>query len=219
MNIAEFLYLRGTKPSSVVAEVAATIGLADDDALLAVGSLVEGLGNSKSDLDLLLITSRCDGVSSVQDSAALIVGGCIADLRIMRTVELEELLNRLDHWSRLPWEVTHAVKFTLEERTLMHRLLHGQVLHKDKRNRVAERTPSLVELARLKLHFARQMSRTIQVDMVGYRETGDYASLVFAAQELLGHAGEPTSLASASSTGNPRQQACLGACPTHYDIC
>jgi|SRR6266404_2513021 len=188
MNIAEFLYLRGTKPSSVVAEVAATIGLADDDALLAVGSLVEGLGNSKSDLDLLLITSRCDGVSSVQDSAALIVGGCIADLRIMRTVELEELLNRLDHWSRLPWEVTHAVKFTLEERTLMHRLLHGQVLHKDKRNRVAERTPSLVELARLKLHFARQMSRTIQVDMVGYRETGDYASLVFAAQELLGHA-------------------------------
>jgi|SRR6185503_14782761 len=188
MNIAEFLYLRGAEPSSVVAEVAATIGLADEDALLAVGSLVEGLGTSKSDLDLLLITSRGDGLNSVQDSATLIVGSCIADLRIMRTVELEELLNRLDYWSRLPWEVTHAVRFTLEERTLMHRLLQGQVLHRDKRNRVGEHMPSLVDLARLKLHVARQISRTIQVDMAGYRETGDYASLVFAAQDLLGHA-------------------------------
>lgn len=50
------------------------------------------------------------------------------------------------------------------------------------------RVPSLSALARLKLHVARQASRTTQVDMVGYREAGDYGSLVFAAQEVLGHA-------------------------------
>ena len=32
------------------------------------------------------------------------------------------------------------------------------------------------------------MARTIQVDMVGYRDAGDHRSMVFAAQELLGHA-------------------------------
>jgi hypothetical protein len=42
-------------------------------------------------------------------------------------------------------------------------------------------------LARLKLKVARHMARTIQVDMVGYRDECDYATLVFAAQDLLGH--------------------------------
>jgi hypothetical protein len=47
--------------------------------------------------------------------------------------------------------------------------------------------PRRLELARLKLQVARHMARTIQVDMVGYRDEHDYCTLVLAAQDLLGH--------------------------------
>jgi hypothetical protein len=108
-------------------------------------------------------------------------------VRILQSAVVEEMLARLHDWARLPWDVTHASKFTKEERVFFHRLLHGQPLPC---NGETGTRPSLSAkaLACLNLHVARHISRTIQVDMAGYRETGDYRSLVFAAQELLGHA-------------------------------
>jgi hypothetical protein len=188
VNIDDFLRLRGTEIESVVASVQTTVGLDADDVLFAVGSIAEGLGNSKSDLDLLLLTPRGEPSLASRGEVALVVGRCLIDVRILRLVELEELLARFNAWTQLPWNVTHAVKFTLEERTLLHRLLHGRLLYKGQGDQITSRLPPRMDLARLKLHVARQMSRTIQVDMVGYRECGDYRSLVFAAQELLGHA-------------------------------
>jgi HEPN domain-containing protein len=188
MTIDEFLRLRGTKLSSVVAEVRATVRLGDGEVLLAVGSIAEGLGNSKSDLDLLLITSSGESSSLLQDDVTLVVARCLIDVRILRLAKFEELLTRFKTWSQSPWNVTSAVEFSLEERTLLHRLLHGRLLHKGKRAHVMAHLPPRRDVARLKLHVARHLSRTIQVDMVGYREVGDYPSLVFAAQEVLGHA-------------------------------
>jgi len=188
MNIDEFLSLRGTDISAVMTEMRETVGLGTGDVLLAVGSIVEGLGTSKSDLDLMLITPRDESSLSARDSLTLVVGRCLIDVRLLRLSELDELLKRFETWARLPWNVTHAVKFSIDERTLLHRLLHGRVLHKGKSERVTRRLPARRDVACLKLHIARQMSRTIQVDMVGYREVGDYRSLVFAAQEVLGHA-------------------------------
>lgn len=188
MTIAEFLCLKGTTLSDVVAKVDETVGLSAHDVLLAVGSIAEGLGNSKSDLDLLFITPRGESSPLLPDDVSLVVDRCLIDMRVLRLRELDDLLGRFRSWSQDPWSVTRAVKFTLEERTLLHRLLHGHVLYKGKKDRVTSRMPERVDLARLKLHVARHMSRTIQVDMVGYREVGDYRSLVFAAQEVLGHA-------------------------------
>ncbi|HXA16681.1 MAG TPA: hypothetical protein VN380_06810 [Thermoanaerobaculia bacterium] len=184
MDLVEFLTLRDAGLPSVIEKVHESIGLRDDDVLLAVGSLVEGLGNSKSDVDLLLITRREIGAHP----ATLVVDRCLVDLRVLHARDVEELLLRFDAWSRLEWAVTHAVKFTLDERTLLHRILNGYPLYNGRRNRVMKRLPQPRDLARLKLHVARQASRTIQVDMAGYRETGDYRSMVFAAQEVAGHA-------------------------------
>ena len=187
MNLDEFCRAGGVEFPSLVEKVDSSVGLNDDDFLLAVGSLVEGLGNSKSDLDLLLITPRAECLLPPQDEIALMVGRCLVDIRILRTAQVEELLARLGEWARLPWDVTHAAKFTKEERVLLHRLLHAQlVFSKDTVNVVPR--PSRQAMARLTLHVARHISRTIQVDMVGHRGSKDYRSLVFAAQELLGHA-------------------------------
>jgi len=187
MNLDEFLCAGGVDIPSLLATVSSSVGLQSGDLLLLVGSLVEGLGNSKSDLDLFLITPRAERSLPPQDEIALLVGRSVVDLRILRLAQIEELLARLAEWARQPWDVMHAAKFTKEERVLLHRLLHGKVLPcRDQINPVPR--PSKKAVARLNLHVARHISRTIQVDMIGYRESEDYCSLVFAAQELLGHA-------------------------------
>ena len=188
MNIGELLSLRGAELSAVVSMVDATVGVGAGDVLLAVGSIVEGLGNSKSDLDLLFISPRGESTLPSGDQVTLLVGRCLIDVRILRLAKLQELLARFKTWAQLPWNIIHPVEFTLDERILLHRLLHAQVLHKGKKSRIMSQLPPVADLARLKLQVARHLSRTIQVDMVGYREVGDYRSLVFASQELLGHA-------------------------------
>ncbi|MGA8429762.1 MAG: hypothetical protein WB729_08070 [Candidatus Sulfotelmatobacter sp.] len=187
MNLDEFLYAHGVDIPSLLATVGSSVGLLSGDVLLLVGSLVEGLGNSKSDLDLFLITPRTEQSLPPRDEIALLVGRSVVDLRILRLAQVEDLLGRLAEWALQPWEVMHAAKFTKEERVLLHRLLHGKLLpYRDQINPVPR--PSKKAVARLNLHVARHISRTIQVDMIGYRESEDYRSLVFAAQELLGHA-------------------------------
>lgn len=183
MTLDEFLQLRKTQLTTVVENVHKTVGLGPDDLLLAVGSIVEGHGNSRSDLDLLLITPREFG-----SHASFVAGKCIVDVRVLKVAEVDELLARFENWSQSPWQVTHAAPLTYDERILLHRLHHGLALHRGENEQVTRRLPSLLNLARLKLHVARQLARTIQVDMAGYREVGDYRSLVFAAQEVLGHA-------------------------------
>jgi len=56
ITMEQFLASRDADLSGIVTSAQATTGLEATDVLLLVGSLVEGLGNSKSDLDLILIT-------------------------------------------------------------------------------------------------------------------------------------------------------------------
>jgi hypothetical protein len=183
MDMNDFLSRRGTDVISVIESVKNTIGLGPKDLLLAVGSIVEGLGTNKSDLDLFLISQR---TIPAQDSRTMVVGKCLIDLRLVSLSGYVALCSRVEDWSRAQWNVTQAVKFSLDNRTLLHRALHGRVLYNGSANDIALPMPQNSTLALLKLNVARQMARTIQVDMVGYCEIGDYRSLCFAAQELLG---------------------------------
>jgi hypothetical protein len=185
MNLGEYLRHKEIDFSAILASAQETIGFEPADVLLAVGSLVEGLGNRKSDLDLLLITIRPTAAREI----ALVVGKCLMDVQLLHPDELEKLISRFEAWAKLPWQVTHAMDFSPEERRLIHRLLHCEVLH-GQEHWTARKLPSREDLARLKLHVARQWSRTIQVDLVGSYELGDYPTLVLAAQDLLGHAAD-----------------------------
>lgn len=188
VDLETFLQLRGAVLPAVVSAVQAKVGLTDDDVLLAVGSLVEGLGTPKSDLDLMLITPRDPATLPAEDHVTLVVARCLIDMRVLRIAALDELSARFARWLATPWNVTHALKFSVDDRTLLHRIRNGRVLHRDRGDRILSRLPQQPDLARLKLHVARQTARTIQVDMVGNRESHDYRSLVTAGQELLGHA-------------------------------
>lgn len=183
------LALGGTDESAVVAVVDSAVDLGDGDVLLAVGSLVEGLGTTKSDVDLLLIRAG-DGDGDAPDTeTAWMVGRCIVDLRVIPAATVDNLIARLEQWAGLPWSLMEAAHFTSEECLLLHRLAHSRQLFPAAVDMQAVGYRQLIpDLARLKLQLARHTARTIQVDMVGYRDQGDYASLVFAGQDLLGRA-------------------------------
>jgi len=200
MTVAEFLEHRGTNLAEILVNVEAHIGLAPTDTLLAAGSLVEGLGNSKSDLDLLLITPRRHGYDECHE-VAVIVGACLSHVQILLTSEVQALVDRLRQWADQPWDVTHAPCFTPAERLLLHRVLHSAVWFQGESESFSRLLPPIEMLARLKLHVARHMAKAIQVDMAGNRDAGDYVSLALAAHDLLGHSAD--ALAAAYHFTNP----------------
>src|SRR3712207_6459483 len=112
VSLDQFLQRGCADVHDVVAAVGATVHLASDDVLLAVGSLVEGLGTSKSDLDLWLITSRNAADIPPRDHFPVVVKKCLVDVQILRRCELEDLVSRLAQWSRHRWDVTLATKFS-----------------------------------------------------------------------------------------------------------
>lgn len=187
-GLDEALTRAGTDQRAVVASVERAVRLGQGDVLLAVGSLVEGLGTSKSDVDLLLVRASGPEADGCEMETAWMLGSSIVDLRVVPAVVVEELLARLATWDRRPWSVMDAPPFSPDERLLLHRLLRGRPMFPAEQDDAVRYRPPAPQLERLKLQVTRHLARTIQVDMVGYRENGDYSSLVFAGQELLGHA-------------------------------
>jgi hypothetical protein len=203
MDIAEFLSSRNVDPSTLAAGAQAAVGLDDDDVLLAVGSLAEGLGTGKSDLDLLLITPRDPGASEPRD-IGLLVGDCVFDIQVWPLLRIEEEVAQFRAWAAQPWDITRLAAVDADRRRLLHRLSYCSVIFEGESSRLPTLQPSRSDLARLKLQIARHTARTIQVDMVGNLEVGDFASTVFAAQELLGHAVDALTAGHHLTNPNPK---------------
>ena len=103
-------------------------------------------------------------------------------------VDLEtSLRSRLKTWAQGEWNLTVAADFGASELLLLHRLGAGRCLWPASGPTRHDEAQGQ-DVARLKLHVARHMARTLQVDMTGYRDVGDHQSLVYSAQDLLGHA-------------------------------
>lgn len=187
MNTTEFLRLNNIDLPLIVASAQSSIGLGPDDLLLAVGSLAEGLGNIRSDFDLILVTPREAALVQRHD-IALRVGTCLFDIQVIPLSKICALLTRFETWVALPWDVTRIADIGVDDRRLLHRLLHCSIVYEGEASNMAVLQCGKADLARLKLQVARHTARTIQVDMAGNLDAEDYASLFFAAQDLLGHA-------------------------------
>ena len=179
--------MRGTTLSRVVEKARSSLTLGANDCVFSAGSLVEGLGTTKSDVDLLWLTELDPRSIPPAEDLTWVVGRSLVEVQAVALNALHELLSRLHAWAQRPWDTTHDAKFSFDERKLLHRLLHARPVH-GCGDGASNLKPSAADLTRLKLHVARQYSRTIQVDMVGNRDAGDFSSLVYAAQDLLGHA-------------------------------
>jgi hypothetical protein len=101
----------GTDQSSLVASINDAVGLRSSDVVLAVGSLAEGLGNRKSDLDLLLVVGD-DDPTRAQTELCWAIGRRMIDLRVLHSATIERLTSRLSQWARLPWNLAEQAPFS-----------------------------------------------------------------------------------------------------------
>jgi hypothetical protein len=186
VELNEFLAFKETSLGQVVAEAERSMVIHDDEMLLAVGSLVEGLGTTKSDLDLLLLTRRSAEELPPDEHVTWVSGKCLVDMRVLPGLAVEDLLGRFARWSGAPWDPTHASHLNLEQRTLLHRISNGPRLARGEPPPDIHARPDPRALARLKLHVARHEARTVQVDMAGLQAAGDFRSLAFAGSQLMG---------------------------------
>lgn len=190
MDLETFLQLHEAGFDMLVEGARSAARLEEGDRLIAVGSLAEGLGNRKSDLDLLLIVAGdLHSDASPDEVRSFAAGRAVVDLRIVPAEFAEALEFRLATWALGEWDLKVAADFSPSELLLLHRLQAGWQLWPAAGHELGPQAdPGTDRIARLKLHVARHMARTIQVDLAGYREEGDARSMVFCAQDLLGHA-------------------------------
>jgi hypothetical protein len=189
MQLEAFLEHKNTSLQEVMATAKERGKLSDDDIVIIVGSLSEGLATLKSDIDLILITERDASEISDKKNIAWMIDECLVDMEIMPLQEVRQLTDRFQAWCEGGWDKTFSAGFSQDERKLLHRYLNGVFLEDGdgvKRRKIV--TYDAAQLAKLKHHSARHVGRTIQVDMVGHELNQDYRSLAYAAHELLGHA-------------------------------
>src|ERR1041384_6530443 len=187
MDLADFLSRSGITREDVIAKVDSAVHLTPGDVLFVSGSLVEGLGNEKSDLDFFLITSRTDIQFTSLHDVIVVVNDCFIDIRVVQHSEVEELLGRFNHWARQPRLARNAFEFTDDDRKFLPRLLIGESFYGASDLKKLKDYLDAKDLARHKLDWARHLAGTIQVDLAGLHSAGDQYSMLFAAQELLGH--------------------------------
>src|SRR5262245_44088896 len=112
MNLSAALSCRGADLDQLLFQAKASLGLTSGDVLFACGSLVEGLGNKQSDIDLILITSREDIAFSSLEDVFFLVGQCLVDVSVKQWVDVDSLLHRFDRWSHGPRDSRGALEFT-----------------------------------------------------------------------------------------------------------
>src|SRR5437016_5251380 len=100
MYLAGFLSYHGITLDDIVGQAKATLRLSPDDALFVCGSVVEGLGNEKSDLDLFLLTSRKNIPFTSLNDVLLIIGRCAVDVCVVQRTSIEALVKRFNDWAR-----------------------------------------------------------------------------------------------------------------------
>ncbi|WP_156379322.1 hypothetical protein [Rhizobium sp. Root149] len=205
MSFENYLAFKRTSKTAIRDAARLLANSNGEEIILAVGSVAEGLGNSKSDLDLLLLP-KDDGVEEgAQAECSWVSGDCIVDMQILSASRMQALLARLEAWASEAWDVSRLAPFTTAELLLLHRLCTGVPLSGGKEEQTARGLlPDRDQVARLKLHTARHMARTVQVDMVGYQRLGDWHSLLYASQDLLGHISDGLLAAFRFTNPNPK---------------
>jgi hypothetical protein len=86
----------GLTKDDVWSTVSSELHCSGEELLLACGSLVEGLGNSKSDLDLCLVTERAPTSINPATNRAVVIGDrLIADILFVHPDSVRQLAGAL----------------------------------------------------------------------------------------------------------------------------
>lgn len=204
MNIDEFLQYKGVSLENVVQAAKNELELTAGDCLFAGGSLAEGTGNEFSDLDFFLLTDRDDLKFHSMTDIALVVKSCLIDVRVMRFATVNEVTARFRAWKGRQRNPRTAFEFTDDERKFMHRVALGIPVYGGEILCELKKTYDKKSLCRHKFAWARHLSETIRVDIVGFLQNRDYHSAFFSSLELLGLSIDGLLAAQGITNPNPK---------------
>ena len=189
MNLDELLERRRATLPELVDTIWDKLECAADDQLLAVGSLVEGVGNLTSDVDFILLSDRRIDAADAAGRRPVTVCGLICDVNLIPRQLLEAKHALLRHWSMRARQLADTKMLSGAAYQLLHRVAHSR-----KVAGVTEDPFDLHEcralLALHRLERARYEAYALLVDIPGFIGEGQWAALATACNELLGYSSD-----------------------------
>lgn len=179
MDIDGFLRFHRTSRDEVHDRLLAAVCRGADDVLILAGSLAEGVGNHRSDLDVYRLPA-CEEPSEPGSDPVEIVdlGTVVADVETVGPERLGRLCACLGAVaSDDPRDPRQSVAdFTDADVKLLHQLCIATAFHGEERFRQIRAAVDRRKLARVLLDRAVAWMNVLQVDILGFIEVGDEAS-------------------------------------------
>ncbi len=202
-NINEFLYAHSTDLVALTSCVIKIIQPKPGDILYLSGSLAEGLGTFRSDIDIFYLSNSKGGRFGRSDFLELV--GIGADIEYWEHNEVECLIERLEEFdSDQIRDPRSTLNFSVEERDFLHRFRVGYPIygHYKFSEYISRIKP--IKLSRLLVDRGIVRINTAHRDFIGYLEVDDYDSAAISMQTIAGFAADV--LLAAKGNTNPGEK-------------
>lgn len=201
---------RGLTVAEVAKFVAAEFDLPPQSVVFAYGSLVEGLANDSSDIDLALVSDADDWSITAEHNRHFELRGVQGDLMALPRRALDGAVARLRELNARAANLrANALGLSYPERRMLHGAITSCIVLAPAGYPGALTDLRRDELAANAVARARYWIGNAQVDLAGMRAAGDWLSMIFVAQEILLQVADAL-LARASHTNpNPKWRARL----------
>jgi hypothetical protein len=167
--------------------------------------LIEGLGNSTSDVDVYVISPDPQRLAERSPSMALGLDGYLVDLELHGVEELEALVERFERWAASPRVVSDCFRIAERDRLTLHRIAVATHAWGDPAplRRFQERV-RIEWLARHKLDWSIAWISTLQVDLEGLRRATDWQTMLPISNDLLGYTADALLAAHLKTNPTPK---------------
>lgn len=190
MDLKSYLQRHGLSTSHLVEVSESQLGLTGGDVLCAIGSLVEDLGNGRSDVDLLLITDRTNIATTYPSVAVLPLGSLYIDVYILDTSTAEALVGRLAVFAGASGDPRDAGEFGHGELKLLHRMIHAEILCGFRAYQRLVYSISIESLVRQRIQNALHECKCLALDLLGMESDEDWPSMTMASSLMLDYSVE-----------------------------
>lgn len=190
MDLSGYLRFHRVQESAWMAALDEVVADIPDGALALAGSLIEGIGNERSDIDVYLVAaSPDDGRLSFGDAHVVAVGGLVVDIEYVDPARLRRLTDTLARFpsAEVRNQRPSAVALTLAEIKILHNLRVARPVKGEDAWRATVRAIDARGLARLIFDFCAVSIDMTQEDAVGFLEAEDPESAVALLRMLRQH--------------------------------
>jgi len=190
MFLDTFLRRHRLTPGDLAAAVSEHLAPAGDEACYVTGSLVEGLGNGRSDIDVYLVTDRDLSDRLLSGKVAILpLGNAALDLEVLSRARVETLLDRLEQFpsDQARDHRISALAFSQPELKFLHNLAIGTPLVNERAHRELVSHVDARALARILFDYSLAWADTLHTDLLGLLEDRDHASARYLVATFAGH--------------------------------